>query len=230
MDSNMKIARTAGLLYLIVVVGGIFGLLYVPSQIIVPGDALATANNIRASESLFRLWIVTELITTTVFFLLPFVLYKLFQQVDRTLALLMVLFCVASVPFSFVSEVNHLDALTLLSGAEFLKAFTTEQLHAQVMLSLKTSSNASLLAEMFWGLWLFPFGYLVFKSGFLPRFLGVLLIINGFAYLALCFTGLLFPHYNDLVSRITFPALFGELFIMLWLLIMGARSPSRSVG
>jgi len=225
MDSNMRTARTAGLMYLIVVVGGMFGLLYIPSQVVVRGDALATATNIQAHESLFRFGIATGLITETVFFLLPFVLYKLLRQVDKTLAGLMVALCIASVPFAFSSMTHDLDILTLLSGAEFLKAFTTEQLHAQVMLALKASGHAALLAELFWGLWLLPFGWLVFRSGFLPRFLGVFLIVNGFAYLALCFTGRLIPQHNDLVARITFPALFGEMAIMLWLLIMGAKEP-----
>jgi hypothetical protein len=232
MDMNNKIARTAGLLYLIVVVTAIFSELYVPSQIIVRGDALATANNILASEWLFRLGIATGLIASTVFLLVPFVLYKLLQQVDRNLAVLMLVFAVASVPISFINKAHNLDVLWLLGGADYLQAFTTEQLHAQVMLSLKASANGYLVAELFWGLWLFPFGYLVFKSGFLPRVLGILLMIGCFGYLTEVIGRILFPEgYADaaISSFIIIPSALGEFGICLWLLIMGARVPTNGV-
>ncbi len=232
MDLNKKTARTAGFLYLIVVVTGIFHLVYVPSQITVKGDASSTVSNIVASESLFRLGIVSELICHTVFLLLPLVLYKLLQQVDRNLALLMVVFAVVSVPINFVNMLNKLDVLSLLSGTHFLKAFTTDQLHAQVMLSLDAYGNGILVSKVFWGLWLFPFGYLVFKSGFLPRILGILLMMGCFSYLIDFFGRLLFPGYTETVipSLIILPASFGEIGICLWLLIMGASAPTRSVG
>ena len=232
MDMNDKVARTAGLLYLIVVVTAIFGDLYVPSQVIVRGDAFATANNILASESLFRLGIATGLIAATAFLLLPFVLYRLLRQVDRNLAVLMVVFAAASVPISFVNKAHYLDVLSLLSGADYLRAFTTEQLHAQVMLSLKASANGALVAELFWGLWLLPFGYLVFKSGFLPRILGILLMIGCFGYLTDSFARMLFPagYAEAAISNyMIIPSALGEVGICLWLLIMGARTPTRSV-
>jgi hypothetical protein len=227
MDMNDKIARTAGLLYLIVVVTAIFGELYVPSQVIVRGDALATANYILASESLFRLGIVSSLISSTAFLLLPFALYRLLHEVDRNLAVLMVVLAVISVPISLVNEAHDLDVLTLLSGADYLQAFTTEQLHAQVMLSLKASGNAALVAELFWGLWLLPFGYLVFKSGFLPRILGILLMIGCFGYLTEVFGRLLFPAGYAAAGISNFmiiPSALGEVGTCLWLLIKGART------
>ena len=228
---NDKFARTAGLLYLVVVVTGIFSLLYVPSQIIVRGDALATANNILASEPLFRLGIVIGLISSTAFLLLPFALYRVLQQVDRNVAVLMVVLAVVSVPISFVNETHYLDALSLLSGADYLQAFTTDQLHALAMLSLKASGNGSLVSELFWGLWLLPFGYLVFKSGFLPRILGVLLMIGCFGYLTEAFGRILFPvGYGaaGISNFIIIPSALGEVGICLWLLIMGARATIRS--
>ena len=193
METNHKIARTAGLLYLVVVVAGIFAELYVPSQIIVRGDALATANNILASESLFRLGVAIGLVASIAFLVLPFVLYRLLRDVNGNLAVLMVVLAVASVPLSFVSKAHDMDALTLLSGADYLRAFTTEQLNAQVMLALKASFNRELVSETLWGLWLLPFGYLVFKSGFLPRIIGILLMIGCFGYLADSFGRILFP-------------------------------------
>jgi hypothetical protein len=232
MDSNKKIARTAGLLYLIVVATGIFSLLYVPSQLTVRGDALATVNNIVASESLFRLDIVSWMINQTAFLLLPFVLYQLLQQINKNAAVLMVVFAVVSVPISLVSIVNRLDVLTLLSGAGYLQTFTTDQLHAKVMLSLSAYSNGILVTTIFWGLWLLPFGYLVFKSRFLPRILGILLMMGCFGNLIGVFGRVFVPGYTEtaISNFVELPSAFGEIGICLWLLIMGASAPTRSVG
>ena len=224
---NDKIARTAGLLYLIVVVTGIFSLLYIPSQIIVRGDALATANKMLASESLFRLGIMTGLVSSTAFLLLPFALYRLLEQVDRNVAALMVVLAVASVPISFANLAHDLDALSLLSGADYLQAFTTDQLHALMYLSLKASGNGSLVSELFWGLWLLPFGYLVFKSGFLPRILGILLMLGCFGYLTEVFGRILFPvGYGaaGISDFIIIPSALGEVGTCLWLLIKGVQT------
>lgn len=224
MGTNKKTARIAGLLYLIVVVTGYFSIIYVPSQITVQGDASATVINILASEQLFRLGIVAGLICYTAFLLLPFALYKLLSQVGKGVAVLMVAFAVVSVPISFVNLLNKLDILSLLSGRNYLQVFTTEQLHTQVMLSLDAYSNGILVSEIFWGLWLLPFGYLVFKSGFLPRALGILLMMGCFGYLINFFGQALFPGYAEtsIASFVSLPSAFGEIGICLWLLIMGA--------
>ncbi|MHB8911890.1 MAG: DUF4386 domain-containing protein [Lysobacter sp.] len=232
MDSNDKIARTAGLLYLLVVVTGLFSLLYVPSQLTVRGDALATVNNIVASEPLFRLGIASWMINQTAFLLLPFVLYRLLHRVNKNAAVLMVVFAVVSVPISMVGIVHRLDVLTLLSGAGYLETFTAGQLHAKVMLSLNAYGNGILVATIFWGLWLLPFGYLVFKSGFLPRILGMLLMVGCFGILIDVFGRMLFPGYTaTAVSNfVELPSAFGEIGICLWLLISGVRAPGRTVG
>ena len=226
-----KTARTAGLLYLIVVVTGIFSLAYVPSQITVQGDASATVSNIVASEPLFRLGIVAGFICYVAFLLLPFVLYKLLSPFGKNAAVLMVAFAVVSVPISFINLLNKLDILSLLSGANHLQAFTAEQIHTQVMLSLDSYSNGLLVSEIFWGLWLLPFGYLVFKSGFLPKILGILLIAGCFGYLTDFFASVLFSGYADttLANFATKPAALGEIGTCLWLLVMGAREPKRYV-
>lgn len=228
---SMKTARAAGLLYLIVVLTGIFSLACVPSQIFVRGDALATVTNITSSESLFRLGIVAGFICYTAFLLLPFALYKLLSPAGTNIAVLMVAFAVASVPISFVNLLNMLDILSLLSGADYLQAFTTEQLHAQVMRSFDAYRNGLLASKIFWGLWLLPFGYLVFKSGFLPRVLGVLLMMGCFGYLTDFFGRALFPGYTETVIArfVTLPASLGEIGTCLWLLVMGAREPRSSV-
>jgi hypothetical protein len=231
MGVNQKTARTAGLLYLIVVVAGIFSIAYVPSRLIVQGDASATVNNIVAFEPLFRLGIVAALICYTAFLLLPLVLYRLLSPVDQAVAVLMVAFAVVSVPVSLANEVNKLEILSVLNGADHLKAFTTEQLQSQVMLSLAAHGKGLFVSKIFWGLWLLPFGYLVFKSSFLPKVLGILLMLGCFGYLIDVLGGALFPGYSQtpISSFVRKPAFFGEVGICLWLLIVGVRTKSPSV-
>ncbi len=229
--ANMRLARTAGLLYLIVVAAGIFSLAYVPSQTVVPGDAAATMGSITASAPLFRLGIVAGFICYIAFLLLPLVLHKLLSPVGKGAAALMVAFAVVSVPISFVNLLNKLDILSLLSGAEYLRVFTNEQLQAQVMLSLDAYRNGILVSKIFWGLWLLPFGYLVFKSGFLPRALGILLMAGCFGYLTDVFGRVLFPGYPEtaMADFVTLPATVGEIGTCLWLLVMGAPGPKSRI-
>jgi hypothetical protein len=222
MDSNNKTARLAGLLYLISVVTGIFSLIYVPSHIYVHGDVSATVNNLISSESLFRLGIAVSSISYVDFLILPLVLYKLLSPVNGNLAVLMVAFAVICIPIDFVAIANQLDILSLLDDEKYRQVFTPDQLNARVMLLLDASHNKVLLSEIFWGLWLLPLGYLVFKSGFLPRILGIGLMMGCFSYLIIFFGETLFPHYT-IPGFVMWPASFGEIGICLWLLIMGAR-------
>ena len=232
MAVNKNAARMAGLLYLVVVLTGLFSLLYVPSQISVDGDAVATVDNIVAHNSLFRLGIVMELIGHVVFLVLPLVLYKLLGPVNREAAVLMVAFAVMSVPLSFVNNINKLNVLSLLSGADYLRAFTVEQLHARVMLSLDAYDNGILVSTIFWGLWLLPFGYLVFKCGYLPKVLGILLMLGCFGYLINYLLVELLPGYAGTTTArvVRMPAALGELGTCLWLLIIGAREPASRLG
>jgi hypothetical protein len=223
MNSTKKTARVAGLLYLLLVVTAPIGLMYVPGKLIVPGNATATTNNILASQSLFRIGIVSGLVSAVISIFLVLVLYCLFKGVNQERAALMVILVLIQVPLGFLNELNHIAALALVRGADFLSVFDKPQRDALAMLFLNLHGQGIIVSEIFWGLWLFPFGLLVFRSGFLPRILGVWLIINGFAYVAMSFTGLLLPPYQKMVSNIAFPALLGEMAIMLWLLIMGAK-------
>jgi hypothetical protein len=225
MQSNKRTARIAGLLYLIVVLTGIFSLAYVPSQIDTTGDAAATVRNIVAHESLFRLGIVAGLICYTAFLLLPLALYRLLSPYGKQPAVLMVAFAVVSVPIAFAATLDKFKVLTLLSGADYLQAFGVEELQARVMWSLDAYGDGLLVTQIFWGLWLLPFGYLVFKSGILPRTLGILLMLGCFGYL-INFTGrVLFPGYAEsgIAGFVRLPAALGEMGICLWLLVMGAR-------
>ena len=222
MNSTKKTARLAGLLYLIWAITGVYGLIYVPSKIMVRGDAVATANNILANEFLFRTYIINDLISNTIWVFLVLVLYRLFKQVSERQAKLLVALVIVQVPAGFFMGAFNITSLMILKG-EILKTFELTQRQDLAMLFLKINDYGVLTLELFWGLWLFPLAILVYRSRFLPRFLGVWLIINGFAYLATSFTGLLLPQYKEAISNIALPALFGELAFMLWILIMGTK-------
>ena len=223
MSPTKRTARIAGLLYVLVGITGYFSLMYVPGKLIVRGNPTATASNILASESLFRLGAVSNLIASTLFIFVALALYRLLKGVNQQHASLMVILVLVQVPLAFLSAMNQLAALMLVRGADFLSVFDKPQRDALAMLFLKLDGQGSIVCQIFWGLWLLPFGVLVFRSGFLPRILGVWLTLNCFAYLAMSFSGLLLPQHYDAVSRIATPFLFGEVAIMLWLLIMGAR-------
>jgi len=218
--SPRKAARVAGFLYLTLLPLGIFGILYVPSILIVPGDAATTANNILASESLFRLSIVSALTVQIVNMLVVLLLYKLLKPVNKNIALLMVIFLLVAVPIAMLNELNQFATLLLLSGADYLTVFTADQLQALVPLFLDLHEHGINIAGIFWGLWLFPMGYLVFKSGFLPKILGVLLMIGCFGYLIDSATFFLLPNFDATISQFTF---IGELLLPLWLLIKGVN-------
>ena len=223
MHPTNKAARVAGGLYLLTAFIAPFSLIYVPNKLIVQRDAAATANNILAHETLFRSSIFVDLVSGVIFIFVVLALYRLLSSVNKTHASLMVILVLVSVAVGFMDELNNVAALALFRGADFLAVLEKPQRDALAMLFLRLNGQGNVINEIFWGLWLFPFGALVFRSHFLPRILGVWLIINGFAYLALSFTGLVLTQYDGMVSRITFPVLFGELAIALWLLIKGAK-------
>lgn len=223
MHPTDKAARVAGAVYLSMAVTAPFSLIYIPRALIVQGNATATANNILAHETLFRLGIVADLSTAVIFILLGMALYRLLSGVNKTHASLMVVLVLVSATIGFMNVLNNIAALTLFRGADFLAVFDKPQRDAVAMLFLGLHGQGLVINEIFWGLWLFPFGVLVMRSGFLPRILGVLLIVNCFAYLAASLTSLLLPDYASVVSRAILPALTGELWIALWLLIKGAK-------
>ena len=219
-----KTARVAGFLYLLMAPFGFFGMLYVPSILIVPGDAAITANNIMASESLFRSGIVSTLMVQIINILMVLVLYKLLKPVNKNHALLMVIFILVGAPMAMLNELNRFAALLLSSGADYLMTvFTADQLQALVPLFLDLHEHGITIAGIFWGLWLFPMGYLVFKSGYIPRILGVLLIIAGFGYLIDSFAVFLLPNFYATISQFILYTTYGEFFFPLWLLIKGVN-------
>jgi len=218
-----KSARFAGLLYLVVVLTGPFILIYVPSKLFVSGDAAATARNILAHQSLFRAAIVVGLVSELFFVFVVLALYRLLKGVSESLAAVMAILVLIDAPMAFIGLANQVATLTLVRGADFLSVFTKPQRDALAMLFLNLDKGGTLISEIFWGLWLLPLGLLVYRSRFLPRFLGVWLILNGFAYVVMSCTGLLSPEYLTMVSTWATPLLLGEVAFMLWLLIVGAR-------
>ncbi|MEG1236359.1 MAG: DUF4386 domain-containing protein [Flavobacterium sp.] len=209
--------RIAGLLYFVVVITGIFSLGYVPSKLIVWDNPSATLTNIVNAEFLFRLGIVSSLICYTFFLFLPLVLYKLLKSFNKTYALYMVVLAIVSVPISFVNMLNKFAVLSIISSGQPQKE--------EIMFYLNQYDFGNLIVQIFWGLWLFPFGYLVFKSAIIPRFLGILLMLGCVGYLINFFGNALFSNYSELgiSSYVRLPASLGEIGTCLWLLIMGAK-------
>lgn len=223
MSFTKNAGRFAGLLYILASIPGVFALVYVPSKLIVRGNATATAHNIVTSETLFRLGIAADLICQALFIFVALALYDLLKGVNRRHALLMVTLILVSIPIAFLNELNGIAALILVRGADFLSLFDKPQRDALAMLFLNLRGHGFDVAGIFWGLWLFPLGLLVYRSSFLPRILGVVLMVNCFAYPLNSFTSLVLPQYEAIVSRWMSPLQFGEVVFMLWLVIMGAK-------
>jgi hypothetical protein len=222
--STQQQARIAGRLYLLLALVGPIGLLYVPSRLIVPDNANATADAIRASEWLLRLGIVSDLVHQIVAIFLVLALHRLFRAVNEDRARLMVILgALVSVPIVFVNTLNVAAALLLVSDADFLAVFERPQLDALAYLFLRLYAEGITVASIFWGLWLFPFGMLVIRSGFIPRVLGVLLIAAGVGYVTSSFATLGLSAQGPLVSQVMSPLVVGELPIIFWLLIWGAK-------
>ena len=216
--SPQKTARVAAFVFLIIFFLGMSTELFIRPGMIVPGDPTATVRNIATSEALFRLSLVSDLIRQTLLMLLPLILYKLLKPVNKTIASLMVIFYLVCVPITMLNELNHFAALLLLSGADYLRAFETDQLHALVMFFLDLRKYGTSIPQVL-SLWVLFLGYLVFKSGFLPRILGILLIIGGLCYTVQAVLFFLFPNFDLMIFGLF--AIIGEMIFYLWLLIKG---------
>ncbi|HET6551928.1 MAG TPA: DUF4386 domain-containing protein [Dyella sp.] len=225
MIPDTRLGRLAGILYLIVVVTGLFSLGYVPSQLSVHNDPLATLDRIAVSDVLFRYGVAAFLVEQVAYLLLALVLFRLLRSVDQSMAAVMVAFVVVAVPMALVALTHRLGVLSLLehAGPDIHDA----QLALQARSLLETYRNGLLLTSLFWGLWLFPLGYLVFQSGFLPKLLGIFLMLGCVGYVVDVFCSVLTPHYADMPisSYITLPAAIGEIGTCLWLLLFGTSRP-----
>jgi len=224
LSSLKKTARLTGLLYLIWVITGVYGILYVSPKIIVQGDAVTTAKNMLSNEFLFRTGIINDIISNTIWVFLALALYRLFKQVNERQAKLLVALVIVQIPAVFIVEAFNVTSLMIFKG-EILKTFELSQRQDLAMLFLNINDYGTLTLEMFWGLWLLPFGQLVYESRFIPRILGVFLILDGVALIILSFTSLLLPNYQTLVYQFSMPFwILGEISIMLWLLLKGVKS------
>ncbi len=217
-----KTARIAGLLYIPPWILSLVAVV-LRQSLIVPGDAATTANNILASELMFHLSIVMDLIVQVVFVWLVLVLYKLLKPVNKNQAVLMSILFLVSVPIAMLNTLNQFAATVLLNNAEILTAFSTDQVHVLALQFLELHGVGIRIAYIFWGLWLFPFGYLVYKSGFLPKILGLYLMISCFGYLIDFATFFFLPYFGISINLFTGWA---ELLVCLWLLIKGVNVES----
>lgn len=222
MAPKQTLARICGLTYLMLIITGVFGLVYVPSTLIVWENPDLTVANIKGAELLFRLGILSQILCFLAFIALPLLLYELLKSVGRMPAVMMVLLALICIPMAFANIEKKVDVLLLLSGEPYLSTIPPAQLHAQVMYLLASFNNGTMVANIFWGAWLFPFGYLVFKSNFLPKFLGGALMLGGFGYLAEFVARFLFA-FAEIPWYVSLPSSIGEFGICLWLLIMGVN-------
>ena len=223
METTKQAARRAGLWYLAMALPAPFGLMYVPGKLVVRGDATATAEHIRASETLFRLGGVSVMLSAIVFIFLALALYRLLRSVGPRDAKLMVILVLVQTPIAFLNEASWFAAGTLASGADYLNVFSQPQREALAMMFLRLHTQGTYIIEIFWGLWLLPLGRLVFQSGFLPRWIGGWLILNGITYVVVSLIVLLAPALYGPAFKLAFPMLLGEFALMAWLLIVGAK-------
>lgn len=225
MDTTKSTARLAGFLYLIVVLCGTIYLQYIPSNIKLKGDPSTILPRLINAELFFKVGIVCEILCWVAFLILPIVLYKLFKPVNGIVAKLMVVFAVVQVPIAFMNLLNKFAVLSLISGSAYIKVFPTDHLSAQILFYLNLYRQGNFINQIFWGIWLFPFGYLVFKSGFLPKILGILLMAGCLGYLIDFFGSFLLPEYDETIiaNYIILPASLGEIGICLWLMIIGIK-------
>ena len=225
-ELNKKVRRL-GMLYVVWILTGLYSLIYLPPRTIVQGDAAATAQKMVANEFIFRTGIVNSLISGTIWIFIALILYGLFKNVSEKQAKLLVALVLVQIPVMFIVEAFSLTSLMIFKG-EMLKTINTTDRQEIAILFIDINSHLSSVLETFWGLWLFPFGQLVYQSGFIPRILGVFLVLNGITLIIHSFTTILFPGYQEIVKTISIPFwVLGEVVIALWMLIMGVRSPGR---
>ena len=221
-----KTARIAGALYLAVTFLSLFTVFFAQGSLIVPGDAAATAANIMANKRLFSIGFLSDLLVQIIHIFLTIALYKLLKPVNGNQASLMAILALIPVPIAMLNVLNQIIPMILLSGAEYLAVFTADQINALVLLFLNISSYGMFIAQIFWGLWLIPLGYLVYKSGFIPKLIGALLIIGGLGYIIDFMIVFLLPNHDVTIIILTF---WGEVILPIWLLLKGVKMQTSDV-
>ena len=223
-NSPQRYARIGGALYLAIIVLGAFAEGFVANKLVVAGDAATTAANILASPGLWRLSVAGDLIVVLCAVPLLWIEYLLLRPVSKQLVLLAVLFNLASLAVEAISKVFLLAVMPTLGSADYLKAFDPHQLQILANLALSSHDVAFNIALIFFGFTCIVNGYLIFRSGYLPKFVGVLMQIAGLCYLTACFAALFAPAFADLITpAILLPPLIGESSFCLWLLVKGVN-------
>ena len=215
-----RYARIAGVLFLLSLVAGGFGEAYVPSKLIVSGDAAATAANIRNFDFLYRLGFAAFLIESLCDITLALILYALLKPVSKELSLLAAFFgLMGTALFAFAELFYFAPQLIMRGSAGYLQTFSPDQLNALVLLSLKFYGYAGMIFTAYYGMGWIVRSYLIFRSGYLPRFLGVLMAIGGLGFVVRNFALILAPAYaSDVLLMLMFP---GGLILTVWLLVKG---------
>lgn len=222
--NNQKLARLAGGIYLITVITGIFSLMYVPNKIFIWHNIKETIQLFQKFELLFRLSIVSEILCYSAFLMLPIVLYFLLKKVNKNVSQLMILFVLVAVPISLLAISHKLNMLDVLSN-QSTEQIDVEQLKNQIGFYY----NKIKIAQIFWGLWLLPFGYLIYVSGIIPKLLGVFLMLGGIGYLVNFIGPILFPNFTQSIIPTIgkIPSSIGEIGTCLWLLVIGLKKEFR---
>ncbi|CAG1013981.1 hypothetical protein ANAEL_04855 [Anaerolineales bacterium] len=229
MNSLNKTARMAGFLYLIYMIITIPADALARSPLIMFGDAATTARNIMASEWQFRVGITGDLVSAVFFLLAAWALYALLKPVNKDMSLLFLLLNLGGVSVYFINLLNQFAAVLLLSGVDYLKVFQADQLQSLAMFFLDLHHNGYWIAQIFFGAWLFPLGYLVYKSGFLPKILGVVMMIHFVGWTTTSLLYFLYTPGYTALTYVTYPLGFiSEFGLMLWLLVMGAKEQKPS--
>lgn len=225
MDPRKRTARLAGIYYLFNVLLSIYYMEYVPGEIMVWGNPEKTMNNFLNNETLFRIAILVGIAVHISFILLPITLYKLLMHVNKHYALLMVVFALISVPISFGLLLHQYELVGLFNDYTALGIEQRQAIDEEVLGTFEKLYNGFFLCQTFWGLWLLPFGFLVFKSGFLPKFLGVALMLGCVTYLLDIIGGTLFRDYYEYINTriLIIPAAIGEIGMCIWLLTIGVK-------
>lgn len=223
-SSPRHLARIAGGLYLINIAGGLFALGYVPAVLVVSGDAAATARNIMARQLLYRLALAVHIIVCLTNIPLAVIFYDLFKVVNRRLSLLVVFFLLVGTAVESAIMLNQFATLSLLQGGRYSSVFTAGQLQAQAYLPLELQAIGYSISAVFFGCYCLSIGSLIFRSSFLPRILGVLLVIGGGCYLTSSFADFLSPAFGaSLVPYIQLPSGVAELSLALWLVVISVN-------
>jgi hypothetical protein len=222
--SNKQLARLAGLCYLLVIGTGLFSEVFVRQALRVPGDALLTAQNILANESLYRWGFTADLINFTIGLPSLLIIYILFKQVNKYLTALAIMFAVVQTAIIATNLLNQLTPLLILGNETYLNAFLPEQKAALVLVSLNTQAQGYAIGLVFFGVYCLIIGYLIATSHLVPKILGALYAIAGACYLVNSFTMFLSKDFdNPLFVYLAIPIFIGELSLCLWLLIKGVK-------